>query len=163
MFRSGDGRGHDADADHGITHEKLKEEFNSLAFKINSLLAAESPLKDTLPFQEEKVILEAGLRSNYRIYTKDQTVPMRFRVYVQRGVGACFISLSQRIERPSRERCDKSFALTARERFFLYAGEKDHEKAFSSRFMYIGIEAQKPVTLTFVAAFGTSMARPHSA
>ncbi len=127
-----------------------------MTYKINSLLSSEPLLRDVPPFQEEQVTLDAGLKGNYRVAAKEQPEPLRIRVYMQKGIGGCHMSISQRIERPTKDHCEKGFLMDGREMSLVYSGEKDYEKAFDSKFVFLAFEADKPVSLTFVVCFGNS-------
>ena len=140
-----------------MKNDELKAKFNSIAFRINSLLAGHIPIKDLCVMCEERVVLAAGFKYYFRTRAKTQPVPYRLAISLLKGAGYGTIYLSTRIERPSKDHCGRLFNLANRLTAITYTGEREKEKLFIEDYVYASIEAEHELIFTLQCNFGKSM------
>eukprot|EP00826_Nyctotherus_ovalis_P065917 TRINITY_DN970_c0_g1_i2.p1 TRINITY_DN970_c0_g1~~TRINITY_DN970_c0_g1_i2.p1 ORF type:complete len:316 (+),score=40.85 TRINITY_DN970_c0_g1_i2:494-1441(+) len=138
---------------------ELNERFDRLSCGINSMLAGKIPVRPLNADCEQHVSLDPGLKCHYKIRCKDQAVPLRMRVAMHQGIYFSYISLSQLLERPNKERNDKVFLVSNNHSCLTYHGDKGTDKFFKSNYIYVTLECEKKCVASIKVSFGKARAK----
>jgi hypothetical protein len=139
-----------------VSYDDLNERFNKMAFRINSLLAAEAPIKLLVPKQPVKISLTAGSKCHYKVEMKDQTIPLKIKVTTYRGVHYAYLSISQTIDRPNRMNNDKVISIANKESCLTYHSDNPRAKFFNIAWIYVTLECDKEINAMLFIEFGSN-------
>ena len=134
----------------------LKPRFERIATQITQLMAKDIIIKTIEEFEICEVIMKAGTRLQYRIESKKRYDPLRIRISVIEGVKGGMLFISQTILRPTSINCDKIVELNSHEIVLIYHSGRECDMLFIHENIYITIEAQNDIELTFQCVFGKS-------
>jgi hypothetical protein len=124
-----------------------------MSAQINSLLFKSAEIKEIQVLVEESVFLNAGQSEHFKIRAKGQPSPFRARVSIQKGWGYGFLSLSQGIERPTRDNCSKGYPMRSKELCVTYACDKGKGKTFGNDYIFMAVEADRELVLMIECGF----------
>jgi len=139
-----------------ITHNELSDRFSNLAYQINSLLAQDKELQHLSPGVEIAATLSTGTKINYQIRSKRQPVPLKMHVVLLRGSGNSMVFLSDRLQRPSSEKCDKEASISNKDNYINYSGNKDTGREFMNEFIFFTIEARQDIEISIQCIYGNA-------
>jgi len=134
-----------------ISYKKLNSIFKTFRDKISILLSKEEPIEDIVPLEIYKVSMRGGSKKNYAIDSRMRPTPLKIHIEIDKE-GSGRILFSQGIIRPNITNCDKLITLRSKEILRTYNSNKN--AMFTEKNIYITIEADKEIVLTFQCAFG---------
>lgn len=137
-----------------ISYEDLTNKFNKISYNINSLLAAEAPIRILAPDRPEKISLAAGLKCHYKVFTRDQPIPLKLKFVLYKG-GALYLSLSQLFPRPDRNNNDKLLLINSKESCLTYNNDNPRAKFFTIEWVYVTVECDKEAGGVLRGEFGS--------
>jgi len=118
------------------------------------MLMEKMPIKMLAANSEQEISLNPGLRCHYKVYSKDQPGPLRIQIVLDQGINSTYISLSESLERPNRNKNDKVFMVANNHSPLTYGGEKESIKFFQSKYIYITVECEKECFGVMKVSFG---------
>ena len=137
-----------------LCQEDMKERFRTFNAKINCILSNEAALVSLEPLVKDKLTISSGLNYYYQLPAKLNELPLRFHAKVAAGRGMGELYLSQRIPRPNRNNCDKLVPLDRRDVYSSFYGAQENDKYFVSDYIFITIQADCELSVTFEYGFG---------
>eukprot|EP00826_Nyctotherus_ovalis_P021173 TRINITY_DN1678_c0_g1_i5.p1 TRINITY_DN1678_c0_g1~~TRINITY_DN1678_c0_g1_i5.p1 ORF type:complete len:363 (+),score=100.98 TRINITY_DN1678_c0_g1_i5:436-1524(+) len=137
-----------------ISYEDLTNRFSRISYNINSLLAAEAPIKILVPDRPEKIALAAGLKCHYKVLTKDQPIPLKLKFAMYKG-SLLYLSLSQPFPRPDRNNNDKLLLIASKESCLTYNNDNPRAKFFTIECVYVTLECDKEAGGVLRGEFGS--------
>ncbi|MDR3547083.1 MAG: hypothetical protein P4M11_02195 [Candidatus Pacebacteria bacterium] len=138
-----------------VSPRYLLEKLQEHAFKIDSLLAKDVPVKQLTPLIEERVVLMQNSRYYAKIGSETQPLPLKVHVELRKGIGHVRLYISQRFDRPNKSNCDKEALIQKRESIVTFSGHIKQD-LFTTDFIYISVESEKDAFLILTCSFGKS-------
>lgn len=109
-------------------------------------------MQELLPEQKQRIGLAAGLKCHYKIPSLGQPIPLRIRLVTFKGVGACYLSISQTFERPTKEVSEQSVLIKSKELNLSFKG--DRKERFNKAWIYFTFECEREFASNLFVGFG---------
>eukprot|EP00826_Nyctotherus_ovalis_P009478 TRINITY_DN12509_c0_g3_i1.p1 TRINITY_DN12509_c0_g3~~TRINITY_DN12509_c0_g3_i1.p1 ORF type:complete len:330 (+),score=29.37 TRINITY_DN12509_c0_g3_i1:398-1387(+) len=136
------------------SYKDLNERFSHINGRINSLLITKSPIRSLQPGTDEIVSLAPGLKCHYKVATKNQRTPLKFKVIFRSTSANLTLHLSHLVERPDKNFHEKAMTVKSRAVCLTYRKDGDKEKFFADDYVYVTIEAGRDCNFSLKAGFG---------
>lgn len=153
-------RGQIKDVKFNISHENLKDKFNEITNKINTLLGKENNAKLIPVNTLENIQLLPGYSMHYKVTAKGQKIPIKIRLRILKGVPNGLLYISQRYEKPNKNRYEKKVLVSRNEVNIVFKGDIIKESVFINDFIYFTFEAEREEILSFECCFGNMYLQP---
>lgn len=135
----------------GVSYKELNERFDSISFRIRSLLSAEAPIEEVIPGRKTTVELCADSARHYKVSLENQLPPLKLRLSTHKGVGAVSLFVSQTYKHPNRNHHEFAYLIDKKDFYVFLKG--DRPKMFKSDWLYLGFDSSRDFSSCLAIGF----------